>query len=131
MPAPLAPAEYLAKRPALTCPVRSDRRFLFLERHEQAQSHLSRAAAALRNRKKSRTIALGNLARSYLRQGELDTGVAILHTVINETARTRGGGSLNSIFCAGREVHWWRYELAVQDIHDRLFGLIAAEEGSL
>ncbi|WP_308201327.1 hypothetical protein [Carbonactinospora thermoautotrophica] len=38
---------------------------------------------------------------------------------------TRGGGGLNIVFRAGRELQPWRHVAAVQDMYDRLLALIA------
>ena len=46
--------------------------------------------------------------------------VARLHEAIDVTARSRGGGGLNVIFGAARELRRWRQEPAVQDVYGRV-----------
>jgi hypothetical protein len=45
---------------------------------------------------------------------------------IDAVELTRGGGGLNIVFQAGRELRPWRSEPWVQDINDRLLALMAA-----
>lgn len=47
-----------------------------------------------------------------------------LHEAIDLIEATRGGGGLNIAFSAGRELAPWRHEPWVQEISDRLFGLM-------
>jgi hypothetical protein len=49
-----------------------------------------------------------------------------MHRAIDAVALTRGGGGLNLVFAAGRELREWRDEVWVQDINDRLLALMAA-----
>nr|BAQ21928.1 putative transcriptional regulator [Streptomyces versipellis] len=82
----------------------------------EAQQHLERtdgmdaAAAQLQDRRKSRAVVLGTLT---------------LAEAIAELEETRGGGGLNVVFSAARELRPWRQELIVADVHDRLFALMA------
>jgi hypothetical protein len=79
----------------------------------------------MRDRLKVSAIVLGNLTLAYLRQRKLAEATATLHAAIDEVERTRGGGGLNLVFAAGRELRPWRQEPAVQDVHDRLLALMA------
>ncbi|MEU2779049.1 transcriptional regulator, partial [Streptomyces sp. NPDC007162] len=76
-------------------------------------------------RRKSRAIVLGNLTLAYIRQGEVDAAVAALTKAIAEVQETRGGGGLNVVFNAARELSPWRQERIVADVHDQLFALMA------
>ncbi|GAA4061336.1 hypothetical protein [Actinomadura miaoliensis] len=38
--------------------------------------------------------------------------------------QTRGGGGLNVVFKAGRELRPWRNEPLVRDVHDRMMALM-------
>jgi hypothetical protein len=91
----------------------------------KAQAHLEQTTDAMRDRPKVSAIVLGNLILAYLRQRKLAEATATLHAAIDEVERTRGGGGLNLVFAAGRELRPWRQEPAVQDVHDRLLALMA------
>lgn len=100
--------------------------YLFLEDASQAQSILEQTATALRDQSKSEAIVLGNLALACLRQQKLDEATAALHKAIDVVEMTRGGGGLNVVFGAGRELRPWRRVAAVRDVYDRLLALMAA-----
>ncbi len=100
--------------------------YLFLGSHQRAQSVLERTARALQDRKKSHAIVLGNLALAYLRSGELDDAVGTLHQAIDLVELTRGGGGLNIVFSAGRELQPWRHLQPAHDVRDRLLALMTA-----
>jgi len=51
---------------------------------------------------------------------------ASLHAAIDLIETTRGGGGLNVVFSAGRELQPWREMPIVRDVFDRLFALVAA-----
>jgi hypothetical protein len=68
----------------------------------------------------------GNLAIAHIRQGSRDAAVTRLHQAIDVTERNRGGGGLNVIFGAGRELRAWRQSGEVQDVYDRIMALMAA-----
>jgi transcriptional regulator with XRE-family HTH domain len=99
--------------------------YLALGTPERAEPLLSRTAEALRERHKTRSLVLGNLALSHLRQRELDAATTTLHEAIDLLEGSRGGGGMSVVFGAARELYPWRLEPAVQDVHDRLFGLMA------
>lgn len=100
--------------------------YLFLGLPDRAEPILRTTAAALVGKKKSQSIALGNLTLSLIRQSKLDEAEATMHQAIDAVELTRGGGGLNVVFQAGRELHPWRNEPWVQDINDRLLALMAA-----
>lgn len=67
---------------------------------------------------------LGNLALTHIRERNLDEATAALHEAIDAVTVTRGGGGLNVVFQAGRELRPWRQVRAVQDVYDRLLSLM-------
>jgi transcriptional regulator with XRE-family HTH domain len=99
--------------------------YLFLGLLNRAEAILRPAASALANKKKSQAIVLGNLSLAYIQQGELQAATASLHQAIDALETSRGGGGLMLAFEAGRKLRPWRQETAVQDLHDRLFMLMA------
>jgi transcriptional regulator with XRE-family HTH domain len=100
--------------------------YLFLDLPARAQPILEMTTKALAGKKKSQTIALGNLTLALIRQRKLDEVAATLHRTIDAVELTRGGGGLNLAFAAGRELRQWGDEVWVQDINDRLLALMAA-----
>ena len=99
--------------------------YLFLEDTRRAQGLLEATAAALSDNSKSQAIVLGNLTLALIRQGNLDEAAGRLHEAIDVIELNRGGGGLNIIFSAGREMRPWRTVPVVQDVHDRLLNLMA------
>ncbi|MEU8687687.1 helix-turn-helix transcriptional regulator [Streptomyces sp. NPDC048665] len=99
--------------------------YLSLGQHRRAQALLETTAAELQDRRKSRAIVLGNLTLAYIRQVEVEAAVAALSEAIAELQETRGGGGLNVVFNAARELRPWRQERIVADVHDQLFALMA------
>jgi transcriptional regulator with XRE-family HTH domain len=100
--------------------------YLFLQDAKRAQPVLETTAGALHDRSKSRAIVLGNLALACIRQQNPDEAAARLHEAIDVIEFTWGGGGLNIVFGAGRELRPWRSLPVVQDVYDRLLGLMAA-----
>jgi transcriptional regulator with XRE-family HTH domain len=100
--------------------------YLFLNDAKRAEPILDVTAQALRDRSKSQAIVLGNLALARIRQQKLDEAVASLHSAIDVVEMTWGGGGLNIVFGAGRELRPWRQVPVVQDVYDRLLTLMAA-----
>ena len=98
--------------------------WLFLGEPAKAERHLHETRRVLRERKKATAIVLGNLARASLRQGHLDAAADHLHEAIDVVEQTRGGGGLNVVFAAARELRPWRTEPLVQDVNDRLLSLM-------
>jgi transcriptional regulator with XRE-family HTH domain len=99
--------------------------YLSLEDTRRAQGLLETTATALGDHSKSQAIVLGNLALALIRQGNLDEAAGRLHEAIDVIELNRGGGGLNIVFSAGREMRPWRTVPAVQDVHDRLLNLMA------
>jgi transcriptional regulator with XRE-family HTH domain len=100
--------------------------YLFLEDHQRAERILAATAQSTQPQNKSRAIVLGNLSLARLRRGELDGAAETLHEAINVVAETRGGGGMNLVFDAGRELGPWRGQKAVGDVYDRLLSLMTA-----
>jgi transcriptional regulator with XRE-family HTH domain len=100
--------------------------YLYLDLPERAEPVLVETVSALAAKKKSQAIALGNLTLSLIRQHKLDEAASAMHQTIDVVALTRGGGGMNLVFAAGRELHKWRSEPWVQDINDRLLALMVA-----
>jgi transcriptional regulator with XRE-family HTH domain len=100
--------------------------YLFLGEAQRARVHLDATAAALADRSKSQAIVLGNSALACIQLGDLDEAAARLHQAIDVLEYNRGGGGLNVVFKAGRELLPWRTAPVVRDAHDRLLGLMTA-----
>lgn len=99
--------------------------YLSLDDAGRAQGLLETTATALSDHSKSQAVVLGNLALALIRQGNLDEAAGRLHEAIDVIELNRGGGGLNIVFTAGREMRPWRTVPVVQDVHDRLLNLIA------
>ncbi|MFD6072801.1 helix-turn-helix domain-containing protein [Amycolatopsis lurida] len=99
--------------------------YLFLGLSERAEAILRPVARELESKKKSQSIVLGNLTLAYIQQGELHEATRSLHQTIDALETSRGGGGFTLAFEAGRKLAPWRHEVAVQELHDRLFTLIA------
>jgi transcriptional regulator with XRE-family HTH domain len=100
--------------------------YLFLGDAHRAETALEAAAERLNDGSKAHAVVCGNLSLAYLRQRKLDQAVAMLHVAIDVVERNRGGGGLNIVFSAGRELQPWRQVAAVQQVHGRLLDLLAA-----
>ncbi|MCP3821904.1 tetratricopeptide repeat protein [Streptomyces sp. A3M-1-3] len=100
--------------------------YLTLGDYRKAQRLLEKTAMELQDRRKSRAIVLGNLALSWIREGDLDAALATFNDAVKELHGTRGGGGMNIVFRAAREMRPWRSEPAVQDAQDRLMALMEA-----
>jgi transcriptional regulator with XRE-family HTH domain len=100
--------------------------YLFLHDAKTAVAILEQTARELQDQSKAQAVVLGNLAIAHIRQGSRDAAVARLHQAIDVTERNRGGGGLNVIFGAGRELRRWRRSAEVQDVYDRIMALMAA-----
>lgn len=87
---------------------------------------LDDTAAAYDSSSKLQAIVLGNLSLALIRQGELDAAAGRLHEAMNVIEQNWGGGGLNIIFGAGRELRPWRTVPIVQDVCDRLLTLMTA-----
>ncbi|WP_406170084.1 helix-turn-helix transcriptional regulator [Streptomyces sp. NBC_00996] len=100
--------------------------YLSLGDYGKAEQLLADTAAELHDRRKSRAIVLGNLTLARLRHGNLDAALAAFNDAVSELHGTRGGGGMNIVFRAAREMRPWRSEPAVQDAQDRLMTLMEA-----
>jgi transcriptional regulator with XRE-family HTH domain len=100
--------------------------FLFLGRPDKAEPILDATRQLLKDQKKSTAIVLGNLALAGIRQRNVDAAVVRLHEAIDVVEISRGGGGLNIVFTAARELNPWRNERVVQEVNDRLLGLMTA-----
>jgi len=100
--------------------------YLFLDDPSRAQPILEATAGVLHARSKSRAIVLGNLTLASIRQNNLDEAAARLHEAIDVIELNWGGGGLNVVFGAARELRPWRSEPVVHYAYDRLLGLMAA-----
>ena len=100
--------------------------YLFLGEPKRAQPLLEAVSTGLPERTKSRAIVLGNLALARLRQRQLDGALVSLHEAIDLIEGCRGGGALNVLFTASRELRPWRDRPDVQDVTDRVLALVAA-----
>lgn len=99
--------------------------YLFLNDARRAHTLLQETASSLRDHSKSQAIVLGNLALAGIRLGDLDEATARLHQAIDVIEMNWGGGGLNVVFSAGRELHPWRSVPVVRDVCDRLLSLMA------
>ncbi|MEU1603379.1 helix-turn-helix transcriptional regulator [Micromonospora matsumotoense] len=100
--------------------------YLRLGEPRRAQSLLEGVPAGIQERRKSHAIVLGNLALARLRQRDLDGATETLHQVIDAVEETRGGGAVNVLFAAGRELRPWRDRPDVQEIMDRTLALMSS-----
>jgi len=98
--------------------------YLFLGLPERAEPILRTTCRALTTKKKSQAIALGNLTLALIRQRKLDEAAATMHRTIDAVELTRGGGGLNLVFSAGRELRQWRTEPWALELNDRLLALL-------
>jgi transcriptional regulator with XRE-family HTH domain len=100
--------------------------WLFRDRPDKAEPILDATRQMVTDQKKSTAIVLGNLALAGIRQCDVDRGVARLHEAIDVVEVSRGGGGLNIVFAAARELKPWRTLPAVQEVNDRLLSLMTA-----
>jgi hypothetical protein len=98
--------------------------YLALGDSAKAGSILESTARRLQGRHKSKAIILGNLALAHVRRRNVEQAATVLHRAIDLLEVTRGGGGLNVVFAAVRELHPWRQEPVVQDVHERLLALM-------
>ncbi|GLW14943.1 helix-turn-helix transcriptional regulator [Streptomyces kronopolitis] len=100
--------------------------YLSLGKYDKAQQFLQDTASRMQGRGKSRAIVLGNLALTAIRQGDLDAALIVFNDAVDELRGSRGGGGMNIVFRAARELRPWRAENAVQESQDRLLALMEA-----
>jgi hypothetical protein len=100
--------------------------YLFLEDAKRAQPILESTAKRLQDQSKSQAIVLGNLAVAYIRQQKIEEAAAVLHRAIDVVEATRGGGGMNVVFGAAQSLRPWRNVVEVQEVCDRLLGLMVS-----
>lgn len=100
--------------------------YLSLDEARRARDLLNETAAVLQDHSKPQPIVLGNLALASIRLGDLDEAASRLHAAMDVVEMNWGGGGLNIVFRAGRDLRPWRAVPAVREVHDRLLGLMAA-----
>jgi transcriptional regulator with XRE-family HTH domain len=100
--------------------------YLALGAGARAIGLLEQAATALAPGSKSHALVLANIALAQVRERDLDGAVEALHRALDAVQVNRGGGALNVVFQAGRELQPWRHTAQAQNVHDRLLALIAA-----
>ena len=100
--------------------------YLFLQDAKRAADVLEWTAEELQDHSKSQAVVLGNLALAYISMGALDAAVAKLNLAIDVTERNRGGGGMNIICTAGRQLRRWRSSTGVLNVYDRIMTLMAA-----
>jgi tetratricopeptide (TPR) repeat protein len=98
--------------------------YLTLGDSAKAGSILDSTARRLQGRHKTKAIVLGNLALAHVRQRDVEQAAAVLHRAIDLLEVSRGGGGLNVVSAAVRELRPWRHEPVVQDVHERLLALM-------
>jgi hypothetical protein len=98
--------------------------YLFLNNAKRAQLILEETAEAFQDRSKSEAIVLGNLTLACIRQRQVDDAAAMLHRALDVVEQTWGGGGLNVVFTAGRQLQPWRDVPVVQEANDRLLALM-------
>ncbi|NEB95904.1 helix-turn-helix domain-containing protein [Streptomyces bauhiniae] len=100
--------------------------YLSLRMFDKAQQLLQDTASGMRGPRKSRAIVLGNLTLTAIRRGDLEAALVAFNDAVDELQGTRGGGGMNVIFRAARELRAWRDESAVHEAQDRLLALMEA-----
>jgi hypothetical protein len=98
--------------------------YLALGDSAKARWILEGTARRLQGRHKSKAIILGNLALAHVRQREVEQAATVLHRAIDLLEVSRGGGGLNVVSAAVRELRPWRHEPVVQDVNERLLALM-------
>jgi tetratricopeptide (TPR) repeat protein len=98
--------------------------YLALGDSAKAGSILESTARRLHGRHKSKAIVLGNLALTHVRQRDIEQAATVLHRAIDLLEVSRGGGGLNVVSAAVRELHPWRHEPVAQDVNERLLALM-------
>ena len=81
-----------------------------------------RAASRVGTSRKA--IILGNLALAHVRQHDIEQAATVLHRAIDLLEVSRGGGGLNVVSAAVRELRPWRHEPLAQDVNERLLTLM-------
>ena len=100
--------------------------YLFLGDARRAAPILEATAQQLRDRSKAEAIVQGNLALAFIGQSRADEAAAVLHKAIDVIEVSWGGGGLNIVFTAARQLRRWQQLSAVREVSDRLLALMAA-----
>jgi tetratricopeptide (TPR) repeat protein len=98
--------------------------YLTLGDSAKAGAILESTARRLQGRHKSKAIILGNLALAHVHQHDVEQAATVLHRAIDLLEVSRGGGGLNVVSAAVRELRPWRHEPVVQDVNERLLALM-------
>jgi hypothetical protein len=98
--------------------------YLTLGDSAKAGPILESTARRLQGRHKTKAIILGNLALAHVHQRDIEQATTVLHRAIDLLEVSRGGGGLNVVSTAVRELHPWRHEPVVQDVNERLLALM-------
>jgi Flp pilus assembly protein TadD len=98
--------------------------YLALGDSAKAESILASTARRLQGRHKSKAIVLGNLALAHVRQRDIEQAATVLHRAMDLLEVSRGGGGLNVVSAAVRELRPWRHEPVARDINERLLALM-------
>jgi tetratricopeptide (TPR) repeat protein len=101
--------------------------YLTLGDSAKAGSILENTARRLHGRHKSKAIILGNLALAHVHQRDIEQATTVLHRGIDLLEVSRGGGGLNVVSAAVRELRPWRHEPVVQGVHERLLALMTLD----
>jgi hypothetical protein len=101
--------------------------YLTLGNNAKAGSILESTARRLQGRHKSKAIVLGNLALAHVRQRDINQAATVLHRAIDLLEVSRGGGGLNVVSAAVRELRPWRHEPVAQDVNERLLALMTLD----
>jgi hypothetical protein len=64
------------------------------------------------------------VALAHVRQRDIEQATTVLHRAIDLLEVSRGGGGLNVVSGAVRELRPWRHEPVVQDVNERLLALM-------
>ncbi|WP_460404117.1 helix-turn-helix domain-containing protein [Actinophytocola sediminis] len=98
--------------------------YLSLGKAPRAEAILEATVNELRDQSKAQAITIGNLGLALIRQRRPEEAAAILHDAADVIERNWGGGALNVMFSACRELRPWKHEPAVQDIYDRVMTMM-------
>ena len=100
--------------------------YLFLGDARHAAPILEATARQLQDRSKAEAIVQGNLALAFIGQSRADEAAAALHKAIDVIEVSWGGGGLNVVFTAARQLRRWQRLSVVRDVSDRLLALMGA-----